>query len=350
MKKFLLQSLCMAVVAITTHSCLFQHPELTEDGEMGVDPTEVAVSTDINISLSIPAMDPEQANYEQPSTDETVYKRRVVVEALAEGRRPVVRTMLLDIEEGTTEVNVPLTLRLTARDYSLAVWSDYVQVQENGAVDSSYFYNADLLPNVYMSKSYRGNNTYKDAGFAYTQLDLSGYRSQWNSRVSLDLKLERPVARLQLEATDTKTFLDKIAAGTLTGESFAVRVSYPGYLCMGYNIAEHLPRHSLMYMSYEHNFSTKKMAAGEPFLLTFDYLFAESESNTGIPVQLEILDSTKTEVLASASFKAYVRAGYCTTVSYGFLNSTDEEGITFDPNFSGSGSVVVVPIENNSSK
>lgn len=333
----------MAVVALSAPSCLFQHPEMTEDGEMGIDPTEVAVAVDININLSIPSFEEGGESFVQPATEGTAYRRRVIVEALTDGRRPVTRTMLLDINEDDRELNIPVSMRLTARDYTLAVWSDYVQVAENGAVDSSYFYNADLLPNVYASKSYRGNNAYKDAAFGCTALELSQYRSGWNERVTVDMPLQRPVGRLQLKATDTGAFLDKIASGALSGQSFALRVSYPGYLCMGYNIAEMLPRHSLMYMSYEHTFSTKNMTAEEPFLLTFDYLFSESDSNTAVPVELEILDSTKSTVLASCSFTAYCRAGYCTTVSYGFLTATDDQGITFNPDFSGDGTIVIVP-------
>ncbi len=343
MKKFLLKSLCMAAVALSTQSCIFQHPDMTADGEMGIDPTEVAVAADITLDLTIPSINEDEESFIQPTTEGTSYKRRLIVEALTEGRRPVSRTMLFDIAEDEREVTVPVTLRLTARDYTFAVWSDYVFTTENGTVDSTYFYNTDLIPNIFMGTAYRGNNAYKDAAFGCTQLTLSQYRSQWNARVNLEMPLQRPVGRLQLKATDTRAFLDRISSGQLSGESFAVRVSYPGYLCMGYNVETRTPRHSLMYMSYEHTFSTKRMTAEEPFLLTFDYLFADTDHNTEIPVQLEILDSTKTIVIASCSFTAYCRAGYCTTINYGFLNSSDDSGITFDPDYSGSSTVVIVP-------
>lgn len=333
----------MAAVALVTHSCIFRHPHMTDDGEMGIDPTEVAVTADISLNLTIPALAQDEDTYNQPATEGTAYKRRLIVEALTEGRRPVTRTILLDIADNERELTVPLTLRLTAREYTFAVWSDYVLVNENGTVDSTYFYNPDLIPNIYMGKAYRGNNAYKDAAFACTQLSLSQYRSEWNARINLEMALQRPVGRLQLMATDTRAFLDRIKAGQISGESFAVRISYPGYLCMGYNIETQTPRHSLMYMTYEHTFSTKNMTADRPFLLTFDYLFADTDVNTSIPVQLEILDSTRTDVLASCSFTTYCRAGFCTTINYAFLNSSDDSGITFDPNYSGSGTVVIVP-------
>lgn len=343
MKKSILKSLCMAAVALSAHSCLVENPKLTDDGQLGVDPTEVAVAVDINIDLTIPALEADGESFAQPATDGTAYKRRVVVEAATDGRLPVKRVMLLDIAAGQSELSVPVSLRLSARDYTLSVWSDYVQVADNGTVDSTYFYNVTMLPNVYAGKSYRGNNAYKDAAFASTRLDLSPYRNGWNERVVVDLPLQRPVGRLQLKATDTRAFLDRIASGQIKGESFAVRVSYPGYVCMGYNIAEQLPRHSLMYMTYDNAFSTKNMTADEPFLLTFDYLFAESDAITSVPMQIEILDSSKTTTLASCSFTANVRAGYCSTIGYGFLTSMDDHGITFDPNFSGNGTIVVVP-------
>ncbi len=343
MKKIYMKALGLAAMALTLQSCLFQNPEMTEDGEMGVDPTDVTVAADINLSLTIPSLDKDNKPFAQPATEGTSYKRRVIVEALAEGRKPVTKTMLLDIEEGADEINVPVNLRLTARDYTLAVWSDFVLIAENGEPDNDYFYNADLLPNVFMGTSYRGNNNYKDAAYAFENLELSQYGKSKNARVNVDLEMRRPVARLQLYATDTRAFLDRIASGQLKGESFAVRVSYPGYLCMGYNIEQQVPRHSLMYMTYENSFSTKKMTADEPFLLTFDYLFAVPEGVTAVPIDLQILDADKANVLASASFTANCRAGYCTTINYGFLNSTNDQGITFDPDYSGEGTVVVVP-------
>lgn len=345
MNKTIIKFLSIPAMALAMQSCLFQNPELTDDGQLGIDPTDVVVATDINMNLTMPSSEPESEAFIQPSTDGTSYKRRVIVTALAEGRSPVSKTLLLDIEPGLREVNVPVSLRLNARNYTLAVWSDYVSVADNGEINYTYFYNADLLPNVYMGTGYRGNNSFKDSSYAMAELPLAQYAKKMNARVNVDLQLQRPVGRLQLYASDTRAFLNKVASGEISGSSFAVRISYPGYLCMGYNIEQQTPRHSLMYMSYENSFTTKSMAEGEPFLLTFDYLFAATDANTAIPMQLEILSSDKSTVLASTSLTAYCRAGYCTTITYGFLNASNDQGITFDPDFDGSGSVVIVPIE-----
>lgn len=330
----------MSLLSFLFQSCLFENPEETDDGQLGIDPTNVTVRADITLNMTMPSASDDTQAFVQPPCDGTDYRRRVIVSAVTEGRMPVTRTILLDIAEGAEKVVVPVTLKLNARDYDLMVWSDYVRVADN-TVDSTYFYNASMLPNVYMSTAYRGNNAFKDAACASARLLLAQYRNEWNAAVDLELALERPVARMQLTADDTAAFLDRISAGEIIGTAFSVRISYPGYLCMGYNVVENVPRHSLMYMTYEHAFNIRSLTAGEPFMLTCDYLFADSGANTAIPVQVEIMNTAKTEVYASTSFTAYCRAGFCTDIRYGFLTAKNDQGVTFDPGYAGNGTVVV---------
>lgn len=333
-----------AVLMLAATSCLFEEPERTADGELGVDPTETILTADISLSLAIPAMEPGGETFVVPATEGTVYRRRTVVAASADGFPTVSRTVYSDIAEGADKLELDLSLRLHARRYKLSVWSDYVRVQDDVA-DDAYFYNIDQLPNVYMGTTYRGSDNFKDAACGYASLDLSPYKDEWGKRVELEIPLSRPVSRLRFVADDTRAFLDRIASGAVQGTSFAVRVSYPGYLCMGYNVETSLPRHSLMYMKFENTFKSADLEAGTPFTLAFDYLFATSDKAKEIPVRIEILDNAKENVLATASFNAFCLAGRETTVTYGFLTSEAGEGVDFDTDFSGSGTIVVPALQ-----
>lgn len=336
-----------AVLMFAATSCLFEEPERTADGELGVDPTETLLTADISLSLSIPAIEPGGGTFVIPATDGTLYRRRTVVAASADGFPTVSKTVYSDIAVGADKLELDLTLRLHARHYKLSVWSDYVRVQDD-VVDGTYFYNIDQLPNVYMGTTYRGCDNYKDAACGYASLDLTPYKDKWGKRVALEMPLSRPVSRLCFVADDTRAFLDRIASGAVQGTSFTARVSYPGYLCMGYNVETSLPRHSLMYMKFEKSFKSADLAAGTPFTLAFDYLFATSDKAKEIPVKIEILDNAKENVLATSSFNALCLAGTETTVTYGFLTSEPGEGVGFNPDFSGSGTIVVpaLPTEN----
>lgn len=328
------------LLTAATTSCLFEEPDMTSDGEPGIDPTAVVLNTDISLTLTLPSFTDGYAPYVQPATAGTDYRRRVTVAAVADGFPTVTRTVITDTEPGEHALTTSLSMRLHAREYRLMVWSDYVRVSD-GDIDSTYFYNLAKLPNVYMSTAYHGCDDYKDAACACVPLDLSAYQGELNSKVSLELSLTRPVGRLQLVTDDTCRFLDRIASGEVKGNSFTVRVSYPGYLSMGYNIETGLPRHNLMYMKFDRKLNASALTADEPYTIAFDYLMGGADTPAEIPVKVELLDSEATSVLATTVFNAYVLAGAVTTVSHNFLTALPGEGVDFDTEFSGSETVVI---------
>lgn len=333
------------LLTAATTSCLFEEPDMTSDGEPGIDPTAVVLNTDISLTLTLPSFTDGYAPYVQPATAGTDYRRRVTVAAVADGFPTVTRTVITDTEPGEQPLTTSLSMRLHAREYRLMVWSDYVRVSGDDT-DSTYFYNLTKLPNIYMGTTYRGSDDFKDAAYACRALDLTEYKGELNSRVNLEMTLTRPVGRLELVADDAGKFLDRIAAGTVAGSSFTVRVSYPGYLSMGYNIETGQPRHNLMYMKFERKLNTSVLTAGEPCTIAFDYLFATAGSPAEIPVRVELLDAAGTSVLASTTFNAYVQVGTVTRVSHNFLTAVPGEGVDFDTEFESSGTVVIPVLPN----
>lgn len=47
------QLLCLLLLPLTLSGCLFEEPEMTADGELGVDPTEVSVTADITLDMKL---------------------------------------------------------------------------------------------------------------------------------------------------------------------------------------------------------------------------------------------------------------------------------------------------------
>lgn len=333
-------AIAAAALMLTATGCIFEEPELTAEGEPGVDPTETVVTTDISLSLVLPSLEKGGEPFAVPPCAGTAYRRRTVVSAYADGFPAVSKTVYSDIEQEGGSLDLSVALRLHARAYNLAVWSDYVREQD-GTTDGGYFYNIGRLPNIYMSTTYRGADNYKDAACGYAAIDLSEFAGELGSHKKVEMALGRPVGRISYVATDAGAFLDRIASGAVKGGSFTVRVSYPGYLCMGYNVETSLLRHSLMYMKFEKAFKSADLEAGKPFTLAFDYLFATADKAMEVPVRIDILDSAKENVIATAAFNAFVRAGRTSTVSYSFLTSEAGEGVEIDPEFSGSETIVI---------
>ena len=153
------------------------------------------------------------------------------------------------------------------------------------------------------------------------------------------MELTRPVMRYQLVANDVQKFLKLFSDGKLKGDNFIVRVKYISYLKMGYNVLERIPRHGLMFLQQERTIKNSALKDQTTYPLTFDYVFADPDALTRIPVTVEIEVNKK--IVASATFNVTGWAGKNTTVTYGFLTADPNGGIDFNPDFDGEDEIVV---------
>lgn len=328
---YILFSLLLPVV-IT--SCIYEHPSLTDDGEMGIDPTQVIVKANLTLNLKYPSITAGQPDWQRPVVDgNPEYRHRFIIEAYIDRQLADRQVFYEDVESGVSKLSIPISLKLHARNYRLAVWSDYVKIGD----ENDFFYNTkdNHLLTVLGSETYRGNDNYKDAFCGTTELNLSMYRNEWNAQITLPLELQRPVARYELVADDVTAFLHRISEGSVTGTVFTARLKYNSYLNMGYNVLDGLARHRLMYIQYQKTIRTTDMIAGNPFSLMFDYTLTDADVLTRIPVTLEIVDS-KSVVVAATTFNISCQAGKYTTITHNFLTSDPNGGIHIDPGFDGS--------------
>ena len=219
---------------------LHEEPELTADGELGVDPTEVNVEVNLTLDLNLP----EQGNEENSSarvSANTDYLHRFIVEAYF-NRQPVARQVFVENITDRTHLSLPVSMKLHARSYQLVVWKDYVSAE---TPEEDLHYNTQsLVPVIPNRASHTGNTEYKDVFVGTTSLDLTAYADQWGAVVEQDVTLQRPVARYELIATDVDKFLQRIADGEVNGETFTARIKYSGYLPVGYNALDNVPKHS----------------------------------------------------------------------------------------------------------
>lgn len=340
----LLMALCWLLPAALLTSCFYDHPTLTDDGELGVDPTGVTLKAQLSLNFPMPALYEGQPTLDRPlAGDEPQYRHRFVAEVYSENRALMARQIVYeDIADGRSSMQLPLTFKLHARRYTVAVWSDYVQTpnaEEGINGTEEYFYNTTdhHLLSVITADSYRGQNEYRDAFCGAAEVDLTAYDEADEEQVSIDLELTRPVGRYQLVANDVAKFLSALDDGKVTGESFTIRVKYNSYLNLGYNVLDACTRHGLLYVQYRNTVRTSALreAADGTYPIAFDYVFANpGDKQTAVPLTVEVVDS-QSKVVAATTFQLGVLPGRNTTITHSFLTANPDGGITFDPGYDG---------------
>lgn len=333
---------CLLLLSALVSSCLYEEPELTADGELGVDPTAVNIMTNLTLETSF-----ELVNVNRGTRAATTYLHRFVV-AVYEGSQKVAGQIIYqEIQDGETTVSIPLNMKLHARKYQLAVWADYVEKSEGETYQT--FYDATDMGFIQRAAPYKGNVKYYDAFYGNIPLDLSAYRDQWNVTVPVDIKMTRPMASYNLIATDVAKFLKKVADKEITGKKFTMTVKYNYYLPTGFDALTGRLKNSLQYIEYNKTVdlaTLQKEENKEEFNIGFDFLLINNESASSIPVTIEITNESKTVVARYQNLKVHYERNKETTIRGYFL--TASPGISFDPDFNDDDIIIdVTPIVKN---
>lgn len=333
---------CLLLLSALVSSCLYEEPELTADGELGVDPTAVNIMTNLTLETSF-----ELVNVNRGTRAATTYLHRFVV-AVYEGPQKVAEQIIYqEIQDGETTVSIPLNMKLHARKYQLAVWADYVEKSEGETYQT--FYDATDMGFIQRAAPYKGNVKYYDAFYGNIPLDLSAYRDQWNVTVPVDIKMTRPMASYNLIATDVAKFLKKVADKEITGKKFTMTVKYNYYLPTGFDALTGRLKNSLQYIEYNKTVdlaTLQKEENKEEFNIGFDFLLINNESASSIPVTIEITNESKTVVARYQNLKVPYERNKETTIRGYFL--TASPGISFDPDFNDDDIIIdVTPIVKN---
>ena len=301
--------------------CLMEYPEMTADGELGIDPTSVTVSLEISADLKLGEEIPDY------SDEDEVWMHRITVAAYDAGTRLLEKKETI-YEELTLdgELSIDLDLKLHAKEYRIVVWADLESEGESGA----YYGIGDLTSILYAENNYRGQTMYKDALYASIQCDLSKYSEEWGAEEAVSAVLSRPMGVYELVANDVQRFLSKIEAGEAAGETFTARVNYDGFLPAGFNAYDGIAKHAFRYLTFRRTVRVPDSGA-EELSLVFDYVFMDDEE-AAIPLTLDILDE-KGSVIASTSLNVACRKNGKTVIRRPFLTSMPGDGVGIDTGF-----------------
>lgn len=303
---------CLILLPLVTTACFYEHPGPGEDGEWGVDPTEVNVN--LNLALDLKMTEVSGTRAEESAS---AYRHRIIVDAYLNSKLAARQILYKDITEGAEETSVYANLKLHARDYQLVVWADYVKA---GSEEDLYYNTTTLVPAINKSP-YVGNAFYKDVLYGNRTLKLSRYRNEWNKQENVKMDLKRPIARYELVANDVARFLKKITDGEIKGKKFTVTVRYTDFFYTGFNALDEIVKNALKYVSYSSTIPVPE-AGTEELGIAFDHVFVADE---GIPISVEVTDEDDA-LLARTYLMLRCKAGESQILRSNFLTADPSGG------------------------
>lgn len=326
------------VLAIVLAGCVHDYPDMTEDGEEGVDPTLVKVKTEVTLDLELVPLEIVTQKNARGETNKARsgttkaddgYRRRFIIEAWREGKPTARQVTVMETaeEDGDAKITLPIHLRLHALNYTLAVWTDYVAA---GTTDDLY-YDTDNLQQVACTDPYTGSTSYRDCLYGTTPLDLRQYRDEWNANIQVKVDMVRPLAKYELIATDVQKFLQKTQRQQAEVTAHTITVSYGFYFPLGFNVLTGKPDCSEMGVAFTAPLVVTDNGS-EECTLASDYIFVNGDESY-VPLGIEIKDDAGNGISCTTGIDVPYRRGHLTTVRGHFLTNRYDTGIGIDPDF-----------------
>ena len=346
MKRIFSSIVCLfALLSTSCKSTILEFPE----GE-GNDPTLV----NVHLSLGVdPSIEPYTSATMMVKSDESdTHDVRWIVEIFRDeiNGEPVARRILScdPAADGTHTIETEFSLH--AAKYKIVAWMDYV---DNGSIDDKYYtINTLAAINVLENENYIGEEEHKDTYVGHSELDLTGYRDQWNETVSHELTLERPMAKIEFITTDIDKLLSELASkrvqsGNSVSESLLadspdlssikVSVGYSGYFPSGFNAYTNKPNDAREGVSFDCAMTPLSDKEGR---LGSDYIFVNG-SESAVSVNLTIRDDQGNVLNEVQGINVPIVRGKLTTIRDEFLTKDYTPGIGIDPGFDGEINIVI---------
>ncbi|WP_455587270.1 DUF6562 domain-containing protein [Bacteroides sp.] len=308
--------------------CIHDYPEMTDDGETGIDPTLVQVSAEVTLELELVPLEVITQIGTRAGGD---YRRRFVIDAYRDGKVVQRQVTVLDesAESGDGKITLPVNLKLHALEYTLAVWTDYVAA----GTDTDLYYNTEDLQHVSCTDPYTGSTPYRDCLYGTTPLDLRPYRDEWSAKVQVGVEMVRPLAKYEIIATDVKEFLRKTKKRRTAGEAFTITFSYGFYFPTVFNALSGKPADSQTGVRFTTPLTVPDDGT-EECLLGSDFVFVNGVESFVI-LTMEIRDGDGNVISRTTGLNVPYRRGHLTTVRAQFLTNEMQGGVAIDPGFDG---------------
>ena len=237
-----------------------------------------------------------------------------------------------------------VTLNLLPGNYNVMVWSDLVP--SNGDV---YYHDATNFAEIKLLGNHSGSNDYRDAfrgtGEVSVVADIVEYLPD-----TLDIVMQRPLAKYEFVTNDVADFLDKEAIreaskfngsiGTSTDdnttrgvdiEEYKVVFYYIGFMPDTYSLNTDKPIDSSTGVMF--TTSLKKLNESEASI-GFDYVFVNGKKSA-VTVQIGIYNNEGVQVSLTDPIEVPLKRSYHTILKGTFLTMEAAGGVAINPDFEG---------------
>lgn len=246
-----------------------------------------------------------------------------------------------------TGYNYEAVLDLEPGDYTFMVWSDLLEVNSDIP-----FYNADNFGEIMFFDKHQGNTDYRDAFRGRIDFSLTE-EIVLNGGHTLNITMQRPLAKFEFITTDLAEFLKKEAErlaekegeensdaesieSNLNIEDYKIGFHYVGFMPDTYSMFTDKPVDSstgVIFVS-----KPKKLSELEA-TLGFDYVFVNGEESF-VTVQLAVYDMNDELLSNTSPIKVPLKRSWHTIMRGRFLTMEASGGIDVDPEYEGDYNII----------
>lgn len=243
-----------------------------------------------------------------------------------------------------------VTLDLLPGTYNVMVWSDLAQTSE-----ATNFHDATNFAEIKLQGSHTGNNDYRDAFRGSKNISLAADLME-NPCDTVDITMQRPLAKFEFRANDVKEFIDResartnlkaienktdstndIPTGTINIEDYKVVFYYVGFMPDTYSINTDRPVDSSTGVMFE---STLKKLSESEASMGFDYVFV-SGNKSAVTIQVGIYDNENTQISLTEPIEIPLKRSHHTILTGMFLMSEASGGVNISPDFDGNHNIIL---------
>lgn len=331
----------ISLLAVFSCDKVHQWPESGKE----VDPTVIDASVHISCEIDL---DIEKIIIKGSAapiyTDENAekYLRRFLID-IYEEEQSGDELVFSDVftQEVRDKSNLTFKADLHTHRYKTVIWMDYVLKED--MKDLFYLTSGGMSAiRTQPVAAYRGSIDFKDAQTVVYPFDLTG-RTEWFAHITVDIPLQRPVAKITFEATDFEEFARKEGCPESEYEEFAknylIHFIYNGYLPTGFNALTQKLNDSQTGYHFD---STPSWIKDTPDArMGFDYVFVNGEQSS-VTVSVEVVSKKDGTIVNRADgIVVPTYRGKETVVRDKFFTKDYSHGIGINPEFDGEFNIYV---------
>lgn len=232
-------------------------------------------------------------------------------------------------------LNFEAPLSLVPGQYHCRAWVDFVPTDSV----ADHFYDTTDFDAITLRMPYEGNTDYRDAFCGVQHFEV--FLPELMPEQTLQMEMERPLAKYRFIATDLKEFAElrlKDTDGDLNAavppidlSQYKVVVTYDGFLPSVFSLTTDRPVDACTGVAFS---GPLRQLTDEEVEMAFDYVMVGPQEG-GVNVSLAIYDEAGKLVSAVPGMVVPLQRGQLTTVRGKFLTSRSEGAVSIDPSFEG---------------